>query len=900
MLDSRSAPVARQMVVGLACAALVAVAEALVAALGDHAQRVTPGEFATAMADLFAFYAPLALAVGLASTPLVVLLGRVRALRPWALFSWASVFRPQPALFARLVAGLVAIGAFVGGATYSSHEFATRFHLPWLAALANALAMLGLLLAVGLLFAAVRVVLEALARGALGPLASVGVVGVVAAGAAVGAVYAFWLHFPDFFVTYPPLKVAWGPAIALVFTVGSVLASRVERRAPRRARAFRVAAMAAALTGLACAIFVGATYGHDNRVRHVVEDRTVGGGAVVRAYINLTDRDRDGFSFAFGGGDCDDSDPAVYPGAPDVEGDGVDADCFAGDGSPEVAALGDGHPGEVPDEVPRRPNILFLSVDALRPDHLGVNGYERPTSPNIDAFARTAVRFENTYAQSTRSIRSMSSMMTGLYPSEIRYGEEIEWTSVDPSNVTLAERLREQRYGTAASMGSSYFERAHGFFQGFGEVVHNAERVRAAAPQQGLRMLNQLQQQDNPWMVWIHLMNVHQPYLPEGTESRFGPTYWDKYDDEIILADEQVGHVLDRLEELGLDDDTVVVLFSDHGEAMGEHGVYGHTTTLFEEELRATLMIRAPGIAPRVVTDRVGLIDVYATVLNLARLPIQRQVASHSLVPLMTGEAETLGERELIAEILPDGRFPYDRKVLLRGRYKLHWWVREGRFALFDLEDDPGEREDLSSERPELADELLGLLRAWTSSRSRPEQQWRHAVESDVLRYPPDRIENPVNLTFQGAFTLLGCDVDERRLRPGGTLTVQCFWRVDESTTRDYQMLVEAAVPPSHPALPHMRSEHYPVGGRYMTSQWEPGEIVRDRVSLTMPDELQRGTTVRVLLRVRDGRTVLPFSNGTSVLTIDTVRVPGTAPTTPTTLTPALPPDAGPDAPPAP
>ncbi|MCA9607356.1 MAG: sulfatase-like hydrolase/transferase [Myxococcales bacterium] len=890
MLDSQRAPIARQVVVGFACVLVATVLEATLAGLSEQ-PPLAAGELLGASVDLFALYLPLGLGLGLISGLVVVALAPVRRLRALGLISLSprDLFRPRPRGFGRLLLGTVLLGAFAGGVTFSSHTFATRFHEPWLAAGANAAAVVGLAAALGLTFTILAGPATALARR-MGPLASRGTFALLAAiGLGVG-IWAFVVAFPEFFYTYRPSRVAAGPVMLAVFAVGSMIAAQLERGRPKRVRALRVTALATAGLALLGLGWVATSYGRSNRTRHVVEDRTVGGGAVVRTLIRLTDRDGDGFSFAFGGGDCDDSDPDVYPGAPDPAGDGIDADCFAGDGAPAVAELGDGRFGEVPDALPERPNVLFVSVDALRPDHLGHRGYPRDTSPNIDAFAATAVRFDGTHASSTRSIRSMSSLMTGLYPSQIHYGQELEWTGLDPENETLAEVLAGRGWQTAATIGSGYFERAHGFFQGFREVVQREETSRSAVVDRGLSMMGRLAQREDPWLLWVHLMNVHQPYLGDGHASRFGDELMDQYDEEVALADEQVGRLLEGLEQRGLSDRTIVVLWSDHGEAFGEHGAFGHTTTLYEEELRAVAMIRAPGVAPRVVRERSGLIDLFATVLNLVRRPAPRPVASRSLVPLMTGEADTLGERVLIAEILPDGRFPFDRKCILRGRWKLHWWVREGRVALFDLEADPEERRDRSNEQPEVADELLGLLRAWTSSSSRPEHQRRHAIRSNLLTAPPAHLDHRIDLGFQDAFTLLGCDVDQSDVRPGGLLVVSCYYRVDAVTNRDYQFLLSATVPPDHPRLHHMRSEHYPVGGRYMTSEWRPGEIVRDHVELSLPQELRPGTTLTVSLQLRDGRVVQRFDDGRDRVQIGPpLQVPGGPPARPGSLAPIAP-----------
>src|SRR5262249_44645602 len=151
-------------------------------------------------------------------------------------------------------------------------------------------------------------------------------------------------------------------------------------------------------------------------------------------------RDGDRFPWAFGGGDCDDGDEDVFPGAADVLGDGIDSDCFRGDGSPDVAPRGDGAFGATPAYLDR-PNFLVVTIDPLRRAHLRSNGYDRDTSPEIDRFLESAVELEDVVPQSSRSLRSIPSMWTGLYPSEIAYGPEVLWPAVLSRNVTVPEIL---------------------------------------------------------------------------------------------------------------------------------------------------------------------------------------------------------------------------------------------------------------------------------------------------------------------------------------------------------------------------------------------------------------------------------------------------------------------------
>jgi hypothetical protein len=153
------------------------------------------------------------------------------------------------------------------------------------------------------------------------------------------------------------------------------------------------------------------------------------------------------------------------------------------------------------------PNILLVSIDALRPDHLGCMGYERDTSPVMDAFCRRSVRFRRVVAQSSRSIRSIPAVFTGRYPSQVAYGSEYLWPSLLRENQTFAEALRGGGYETAVTMGTDYFTRVDGFFQGF-EQVNQIPEYRPARDRpvnEALTQLDRLQASERPWMLWVHL-----------------------------------------------------------------------------------------------------------------------------------------------------------------------------------------------------------------------------------------------------------------------------------------------------------------------------------------------------------------------------------------------------------
>lgn len=660
------------------------------------------------------------------------------------------------------------------------------------------------------------------------------------------------IRAPSLFEAYPPLKLSWIPGAAVVY----LGVARIARRAAGSWRASRhhLLAVTALLTSAFGLFLCQATFGSRSNPRNMLARDTIAGQRLIRWYLQATDRDGDGFSSTFGGGDCDDSNPQIYPGAPDEPGDGIDADCFDGDGGRDVGQFGNGNYAEVPAEVPQRPNILFVMVDTLRPDHLGTHGYARNTSPNIDAFAETAIRFEGAVASSSRSLRSIPSVFTGLYPSQIEYGDEYIWPALLPENATLAEMLSDAGYFTSANLGTDYFARMRGFFQGF-KRHHQEPQFRPRREQvfrSAMRELERLSRRAEPWFHWIHIFNVHGEYLSYGTPSRFGEKPVDKYDTEIYLADQIFGKILKRLDELDESQNTIVVLCSDHGEAFGEHDNRGHSFTVYEEEIRAVLMIRVPGLSPRVVRGAVPLFDLFPTLLNLLRIPLPREVPARSLLPYLIGQANPPANRLIFSEILPDGMFPFDQKALRRGRWKLILWTREHRMQLFDLARDPQEQHNLADAETEIRDELLGLSRAWIAQTARPQNSFRQVVQSNRLDAEPEALTHRLNYRYPGRFTVLGYDMNSTRVRVGDTLDMTFYYRVDGEMQRDFLFFVDLVGPPGYRVPPHTHARHHPMNGHYKTSQWVPGEILRDSIRVTIPQGMRPSKELKIRFAVLD------------------------------------------------
>ncbi len=842
------APLEEQATAGLLTALLVSVAEVVTMAV--RAPDASWRELGRAGTVMLALQLPVGWLLGL-GVGAVVALVRDTWWLGWLRTGLAEVLSPRrrPEAFAGLLSFAAALGAGLYGAHWALSFFATHFHAGALIHAASVLSLPVVVLGALLVGAGAFAILRRLAPW-LGSLASsLGAVALML-GAAGAVAYRLAPRLAQWGQGLDPLPYLWPLGVCAAYVVAAVIVRRVS---PSWHRLSWWCA-AASLMALA---WTGEVYGRRQRVRHLVEGASAQGTRLVRFYARLTDRDGDGHPAAFGGRDCDDTDPTVHPGASDPPGDGVDSDCFEGDGSPTLADLeGDGHYGRAPAALRRR-NLLLVTIDALRPDHLGTHGYDRDTSPFIDSFAEDAVVFETVVAPSSRSVRSIPSMFMGVYPSQIAYGSEYLYPGVRPENDLLAEVAKRSGYATQACIGTDYFHRVRDFFQGFDEVEQPRDPPRNFPVDCAVRALHRLQDAGRPFFLWVHLFNVHLPYLPDGVPSRFGDRPMDHYDTEITFADREVQRMLGALEAKGLAGSTLVVLASDHGEAFGEHGHLGHSRTLFEEEVRSVLMVRGPGLAPRRVPSVVSLMDVAPTVRNLLGLPGRPRIPGRSLVPLMLGELEGWPERPVFMELLPDGLFPYDQKAVRLGRWKLIWWVRDGTLRLSNLRTDPQETRDVADDHPEETDRLSVLLRSWMAGHRATNRRRDVVVRHLRTQVPP--MQHRVDARYPG-FTFLGYDLPVTEVRRNETLPMTFYYRVDRRIDDDLFFFVDL-VGPGGLRFHDFHAHHYPLNGAFRTDEWEPGQVVVDPVEIFVPRDVPLGT-FRVDFSVLDSRRrPLPFGD---------------------------------------
>lgn len=393
-----------------------------------------------------------------------------------------------------------------------------------------------------------------------------------------------------------------------------------------------------------------------------------------------------------------------------------------------------------------RPNVLLITIDALRPDHLGCYGYKRNTSQHIDALAAEGAVFTETIAQSSHTAPSVISMITSTYPQKHRVKD---WGyQLDENIKTLPELLKRAGYATAFISNQIALSLIKSFRNGFDTFkmlkydTSKTEKQNGWVTDQAIRWLRA--DRNKKFFLWVYYLGPHGPYIPpspydtifvedaqyikkyvpiSGEDEQFAVNkipkyvarqnidnvgyYISQYDGEICSTDSEIGRLLSELRALHLEENTVVVLTADHGEAMGEHDLYFcHSTFLYDELIRVPLIITLPEKRQyhEVIDTQTRTIDIMPTILDVVGIPHYNfLMRGESLLRLLHGRTHRFPQ------------FAYsefgDRSSLRTKEWKLIYTAGDNGYELYHLKNDPKELTNVALRENEILEYLKKQLK---------------------------------------------------------------------------------------------------------------------------------------------------------------------------------------------
>lgn len=413
--------------------------------------------------------------------------------------------------------------------------------------------------------------------------------------------------------------------------------------------------------------------------------------------------------------------------------------------------------------IPR--NVILVTIDTLREDHLGAYGYQAAQTPNIDAMAREGAQFMQATAVTPLTLPSHSCIMTGDYPT-VHGVRDNGGFYLDDKWQTLAETMKAGGFATGGFVSAFVLDRKWGIAQGFDEYFDHFELSKFkmvsldSVQRRGDETMNKAIQwigrnKNSRFFAWIHLYDPHTPYdPPEPFRTEFGRRPYGLYDGEIAFTDSLIGQLNSFLRDNKLDSTTMIVLTADHGESLGDHNESGHGFFIYDATTHVPLIIHIPGVEPRKVVEQVRSIDLFPTICDAVRLK-PPSMEGVSLMPLVRG-----GKLDRTLEAYSESyfaRFHYGWSELKSVRTASYKYIQAPRPEFYRISEDTTE----SNNRYEAE-----------KKRAEPFQQALHSISARENTAPAsprpvdeDSLEKLQALGYIGSFTTTASNQEGQNLQ---------------------------------------------------------------------------------------------------------------------------------------
>lgn len=685
--------------------------------------------------------------------------------------------------------------------------------------------------------------------GAVNPLGRWRAAGFALAFLIGGALAASWFALPQSRSVLPVRLVISMVVLVLGAGFGALVHPRLRRTRSRRT----ALSLAGACTVLCTLTF--AWWGAELETKYMAITGSPALDKLIGLIRTANDFDRDGFGTVLGEADCAPFDARINRGAIDIPDDGIDQNCDGHDFSMSALAVPNTPTIPVPAEFKRPWNVLLLTIDTVRYDHTTFGGYatgpkQRDTTPRLAELVKRSTSFTWTMAPSAGTMASIPAIITSKY---FHSGIALDETNpkgtpprIKPENTTLPEIMKRGGYHTGVIASHDWWN-DWGMEQGVDDYDNSIGKVpdpyRVAADKVTDHILAWVsQQQSRKWFLWAHYIDPHGRYVAHPDVVDYGSKEEDLYDAELKWTDQQVGRLLDELRRLPSSENTIIVITSDHGESMAEHNVPlgTHGIALYRELLHVPMIFYIPDNAAREVGGAVSNLDIVPTLAELCGIDVHDlSFEGRSLVTqLFSGRADH--QRIVFAETNAPGK----QRAAISEAWKLIYYINSNVYELFDLAADPWEHANLAPNNPPALATMQAALQNWMDRvlyARDPNFNQAYRYLGDVIAKEAPPVPTTGQTLADGAIEVAGIGpAAEKPFAVGTTTEVHVYFTAKAATSRSlkFQLVLwpkTAALTDPVPPTASRSAMRITADGVFPTTQWKPGDRIRERFSLAIP-----------------------------------------------------------------